>query len=230
MLYLQNQTPFSATFLEDPSSSEAEPGVVCVLKARYVWCPLKLGWVLDENNPAVFQATDCWDPMSDRLASDLTPEKSCSELLLQGLMRSKGLIQIQQAGLWRTVTSVGTLSPEPILYWQSNWRPRKSKNPYLISPKACRFSEDWSVYEGLRFDRIFDGQNDDESRVFMPEKRSMKGYLEGGVIKSDVQPILFKSDTLIVNTNNSEIHQLWRIRIPWNLKKETEAHFFLVLQ
>lgn len=229
MLYINNQTPFAATFLSDIPRPGQEPQVICVIKERYLWQDQEKSWILSDAEKTPIQDIDIWDPVSERRVSDLVPEKLKSELLLQGLMRPQTLIQIQEQGRLRTLVKTGYLAPDPPLYWQSKWRRRK-KDAFLVVDPGCQLELDWIAYESLNFEGFFMDQpsGPEEARFFVPEKRILKGILsEEGA--REARSVTFRTDTVIADVEGNFIDQVWRARFPWDLAGDSMGELKTVL-
>jgi len=213
------KAPYAATILSDLRQVET-PHAVCVAKCRFVFCAKTQEWVWHNTAPD-FQEIDCWDTVPTRQVTDLVPEKKQAELLLWGKVQSGARVLMQENANTKTIVKVGNLSPEPVLYWQSEWQPRPkgdlSKMHFMAAPKYARVEKSWEQINALRFQGIFSTPAIAADTVFQISCFEVLGVLISESVQSTVP---FSCDSICVNTDEGHIDMVWRARLPWDLMGE----------
>jgi hypothetical protein len=218
--------PYVATITSDLRLPEM-PHVVCVAKARFVFCMQNREWSWDRTVPD-FQEIDCWDTVPARQVTDLLPEKKQAELLLWGMVKPGAKILRQDNEGLKIVVKTGNLSPEPVLYWQNDWKPRPktalSTMDFMVAPAYARFAQPWEKTEALRFQGIFSLPGIPIDTIFRTGGFGAFGTLVSSGSQSKI-PVC--CDSIFVNVDQGYIDMVWRARFPWDLMGERVGVFWL---
>jgi hypothetical protein len=219
---LEEKAPYAATLISDLRQITA-PYAVCVLKCRFVFCPEHNQWIRDSLSPQ-FQTTDSWESIATRRVTDLVPEKKQAELLLWGKVKPHAALRLEDAAGTRTLVQTRTLAPEPVLYWQSEWKPRPkgslTQTHFMVAPSYGRFPQDWGSAQSLCFQGIFSPQSIANTSRFQTNCFKIQGILTASNRQTIPTPVSFTCDSLFINTCEGYIEQLWRARFPWDFMGE----------
>ncbi len=225
-LGIDPNAPYVATMTSDLRIPKM-PQVVCVAKARFVFCLQNRAWIWGHTLPD-FQEIDCWDTVPTRQVTDLLPEKKQAELLLWGVVKPRATVFVQDKAGLKVVVKTGNLSAEPVLYWQNDWKPRPktalSTTDFMVAPAYARFLPSWEKIEALRFQGIFSLPEMPIDTVFRTGEFEASGTLLAADVQSKM-PVC--CDSIFVNVEQGYIDMVWRARFPWDLMGEDVGVFWL---
>jgi hypothetical protein len=135
---------------------------------------------------------------------------------------------LQDAAGIRTVVKTGHLSPEPVLYWQGEWRARSqgksAMHDFMVAPSYMRFSQPWEQIFALQFQGIFLPPTIAVGTVFQTNGFEVSGIL---VLSGEQSTVPFCCDSICVNTDEGYIDMVWRARFPWDFMKEPMGILYL---
>ncbi|MEY3182727.1 MAG: hypothetical protein RLZ35_712 [Pseudomonadota bacterium] len=227
---MPNQAPYVATLFSDLRQLKT-PYTVCVVKSRFIYAFDRQAWIRD-NKPPAFQEIDCWTSTETRQVTDLVPEKQTSELLLWGQIRPRSAISLQAGDVAsQVVVKVGNLSPEPVLYWQDDWKTRptgkSAMQHFLVAPSYARYPKSWDQINQLTFYKVFSSMDCVQETVFRTNHYQCMGTL---VSRVNQQFISFVCDSIYINTDAVYIDMVWRTRFPWDLMGEDLGELHISMQ
>jgi hypothetical protein len=111
----------------------------------------------------------------------------------------------------------GNLSPEPVLYWQGEWRGRpqgkSAMHDFMVVPSYARFLKPWEKMHALWFQGIFSTLTVAVDTVFQTNGFQALGTL---VSCGEQSMVIFSCDSICVNTDQGHIDMVWRARFPWD--------------